>query len=188
MPAASISRRCREFVRALAPSTPNLCAAEGQRNRRQLVDISHKQKKSIGAGDENERHIMTPVTPPGAIALRTPIRARSKDFVAKAGAPRPERNLDSKPANCAADHRMLMGHQNALRATVNRGSRFDALDLASLAPVALDGLESDQEPLGAPHVRLPRRRLLATPAGSARSACLLHTHLAHPSCAPGVLN
>ena len=85
---------------------------------------------------------MTPVTPPGAIALRIQIRARSKDFVARAGTPRPARNLDSKPANCAADHRMLMGHQNALRATVNRGSRFDALDLASLARVPLDGLKS----------------------------------------------
>src|SRR5215467_1572448 len=51
----------------------------------------------------------TPVTPPGAIALRTQIRARSKYCIARASARRTKPGWESKQANCKADRRMIMG-------------------------------------------------------------------------------
>src|SRR5215471_10110218 len=53
--------------------------------------------------------MVTPVTPPGAIALRTQIRAGSKYCIARASARRQEPVWESKQANCRADRRMLIG-------------------------------------------------------------------------------
>jgi hypothetical protein len=76
--------------------------------------------------------MMTPVTPPGAIALRPQIRARSKYFVASASARRPKPGCENgrlpKPANCRANRRMVMG---GMRPRFRRDHGNRGIDTAS---------------------------------------------------------
>src|SRR5712672_1543742 len=101
-----------------ADSVPQIMAATktGMRNVNETggsawIYCMSRRKASVVAMKTSA--MMTPVTPPGAIALRPQIRARSKYFVASAIARRPEPGWEkgrlSKPANCRANRRMLMG-------------------------------------------------------------------------------
>ncbi len=102
-----------------ADSVPQIMAATktGMRNVNETggsawIYCMSRRKASVVAMKTSA--MMTPVTPPGAIALRPQIRARSKYFVASAIARRPEPGWEkgrlSKPANCRANRRMLMRH------------------------------------------------------------------------------